>query len=152
MSNDIQQSRSLGRAGLALAGMDLLEMTEAQCWERLASEHIGRIAIVVEGIPRVFPVNHAVLPGLVIFRTGPGTKLTYGPGSIACYEVDGFSLQTFEGWSVMVVGRLAEADPDAYPELETVIIKPDAPGPKLHGLVLTADEISGRYFRTGWRL
>ena len=45
------------------------------CWELLASAVIGRLALVVDGHPEIFPVNFVVERRSVVFRTGAGTKL-----------------------------------------------------------------------------
>ena len=48
------------------------------CRRLLASDEIGRLAIVDGGTPAVFPVNYVFDGRTVVFRTAPGTKLSSG--------------------------------------------------------------------------
>ena len=45
------------------------------CWELLANDMVGRLAIVVDEHPEIFPVNYAVHLRSIVFRTAPGSKL-----------------------------------------------------------------------------
>ena len=46
----------------------------------LRREDVGRVALLVEGHPEIFPVNYAVdESGDIFFRTDPGSKLTLSP-------------------------------------------------------------------------
>lgn len=143
----------LGRAGLTPASANILTLSEEDCWSLLRSHNLGRVAIVIEGRPRIFPVSYAAGKDTVVFRTQPGAKLQHGPGSAACFEIDDYDLRTSMAWSVMVVGVLKEIT-DATDErsrgLRRLAVEPVAPGQKLHWLALTPDEVSGRSFRGGW--
>lgn len=65
---------------------------------------VGRLAVVVDGRPEVFPVNHVVDHGAVVFRTAAGTKLSGCLGQNVAFEVDGYDADTAEAWSVVVKG------------------------------------------------
>ena len=71
------------------AASELRSLSEAECWKLLAAHNLGRLAIVVDGWPEVFPVNYASEEGSIVFRTASGTKLAHGPASRACFEIDG---------------------------------------------------------------
>jgi len=45
-----------------------------QCWTLLAETTVGRLAVIVDGHPGVFPVNYRVDDRTLVFRTGSGTK------------------------------------------------------------------------------
>jgi len=63
------------------------------------------VAVSVGALPAIFPVNYATLDGDVVFRSGPGTKLTAAArGSVVAFEVDEADRFAHTGWSVMVVG------------------------------------------------
>ena len=47
----------------------------AECWELLATQPVGRVAVIVGHYPVVFPVNYAVDDKTIVYRTGAGTKL-----------------------------------------------------------------------------
>jgi len=146
-------SPPIGRAGLNAASATVLTLPEDECWSLLRKHNVGRLAIVVEGRPRIFPVNYAVGDNALVFRTEPGAKLTHGPGSAACFEIDEFDHRNSTAWSVMVVGVLndiTEANDVRSRGLRRLPVEPAAPGPRLHWLALNADEVSGRRFRGGW--
>jgi nitroimidazol reductase NimA-like FMN-containing flavoprotein (pyridoxamine 5'-phosphate oxidase superfamily) len=56
----------------------------------LASDEIGRLAVVAGNTAIVLPVNYALDGDAVVFRTDPGTKLDQGPMARASFEVDAF--------------------------------------------------------------
>ncbi|MEO7429615.1 MAG: pyridoxamine 5'-phosphate oxidase family protein, partial [Acidimicrobiales bacterium] len=46
-----------------------------ECWSLLATVPVGRIGVLVNSAPEIYPVNHAVDGETIVFRTDPGTKL-----------------------------------------------------------------------------
>jgi hypothetical protein len=67
------------------------------------------VAVSVGALPAIFPVNYATLDGDVVFRSGPGTKLTAAVrGAVVAFEVDETDGFDHTGWSVMVVGPAHE--------------------------------------------
>ncbi|MCZ2402029.1 pyridoxamine 5'-phosphate oxidase family protein [Paenarthrobacter sp. Z7-10] len=80
----------------------------AECWRLLAEVGVGRLGIVVDGHPDVFPVNFMVEKETVVFRTGDGTKLhaIEGGGNVAL-EADSVSAEFGLAWSVIVKGTAA---------------------------------------------
>ena len=87
----------------------VLELTRAECFELLASEHLGRLAVTDDRGPVVFPVNYVLDRHTVLFRTEEGTKLhAAGRGSRVCFEVDGTDPAARTGWSVIVRGEITE--------------------------------------------
>ena len=93
--------------------MELKELAERECVELLASQVIGRVAVVVEDRANVFPVNYVLDNGYIVFRTDEGTKLDAArAGAVVTFEVDKSDPLYHTGWSVMVTGRLdAVTDP-----------------------------------------
>jgi uncharacterized protein len=86
------------------------------CADLLAASSLGRVGVVVDGRPEIFPVNHVYdrATGCVVFPTRDGTLLH---GAIhwpwVAYEVDGLDADGSSGWSVAVVGAAEEMhDPD----------------------------------------
>jgi nitroimidazol reductase NimA-like FMN-containing flavoprotein (pyridoxamine 5'-phosphate oxidase superfamily) len=83
------------------------ELAERECLELLASRVVGRIALVVAGEARVFPVNYLLDGEGIVFRTDEGTKLDAArAGSVGTFEVDDSDPLYHTGWSVMATGRL----------------------------------------------
>jgi uncharacterized protein len=85
--------------------MALKELAERECLQLLASRVVGRVAVVVAGEARVFPVNYYLDGGDI--RTGEGTKLDAArSGALVTFEVDDSDPLYHTGWSVMVSGPL----------------------------------------------
>lgn len=83
----------------------LREISATDCLELLKSEEVGRIAVVVEGRPQIFPVNYALdASDSVILRTAIGTKLAAAVNHHVAFEVDHFDPHLHTGWSVVVHG------------------------------------------------
>jgi nitroimidazol reductase NimA-like FMN-containing flavoprotein (pyridoxamine 5'-phosphate oxidase superfamily) len=85
------------------SGMGVLSHQE--CYERLRSARVGRIAFVSQGDPVILPVNHGVDGDAIVFRTARGSKLLVGDAGLrVAFEVDGFDADRRSGWSVLVRG------------------------------------------------
>lgn len=126
------------------------EIPREECLQLLSRRDLGRIAIVVDGRPQIFPVNYVVRSGAIVFRTAPGTKLSYGPGSPVAFEVDEYIPVAGVGWSVMVQGiarDVTEAEDDFAWAMRPATVHPMAPGEKAHKLAIDPAEITGRRFR-----
>jgi hypothetical protein len=128
---------------------DLEELSEEECLRLLEHHGFGRIAVVVDGEPRIFPVNYAMLERVISIRTGAGTKLEYAPGALVGFEIDGFDAVSGRGWSVMVQGHAVDATTaldDVSWTARGAIPRPAAPGPKPYRLAIDAKSITGRRF------
>jgi hypothetical protein len=125
------------------------ELHHDECRKLLAGRHLGRLAIPDFGGPMIFPVNYVVDQGLVIFRTGPGSKLDAATEreSVA-FEVDAIDETTRTGWSVVVRGTLADiTDPAHLERLRALPLYPWAPGEKARYVRVRPLKISGRRIR-----
>jgi nitroimidazol reductase NimA-like FMN-containing flavoprotein (pyridoxamine 5'-phosphate oxidase superfamily) len=79
---------------------------EAECWELLAGCAVGRIGVLVDSAPEIYPVNHVVDGRTIVFRTDPGNKLRgLDRSPSVCYQADSVDLGDETGWSVLVKGR-----------------------------------------------
>ncbi|HEX9100284.1 MAG TPA: pyridoxamine 5'-phosphate oxidase family protein [Candidatus Dormibacteraeota bacterium] len=146
-------AESLGRAGARAPSPAVLLLTEEQCWKHLRGQRLGRLAIVIDGRPQIFPVNYAVGEKSIVFRTAPGSKLAHGPGSNACFEIDGYDQHVREGWSVVAVGNLEEitdAEDARSQALRQLPLDPLPPGDRPHWVALHAEQVTGRQFASGW--
>lgn len=97
-------------------GVEVIERRD--CLSLLASEQLGRLAILDGGDPLILPVNYAFIEESVVFRTGDGSKLDASRGGSACFEIDGVDADTRSGWSVVVRGHLHEIDAHDQPHLD----------------------------------
>ena len=128
---------------------DLEEISEDECLQLLDRHNLGRLAIVVDGQPLIFPVNYALSHRVVTFRTAHGTKLANAPGTNVAFEIDDYNASTRIGWSVLVQG----VGVDATTALDDVswtarggTPHPLAPGVKIHRLAIKPTSITGRRF------
>ncbi len=63
-----------------------------ECWELLRTTSIGRLGVIIDDHPDIFPVNYKVDHGAVVFRVGEGTKLTaLKDREQVAFEVDGLA-------------------------------------------------------------
>lgn len=94
---------------------EVIELSPSDCDLLLASLDFGRIAVVENGHPLVFPINYKVviLDGrlALAIRTRPDNVIDQ-PGRAVCFEIDGVDPSHDSGWSVLVRGVLVEASPD----------------------------------------
>ena len=123
---------------------------EAECLELLASSAVGRIAVVLDGRPLIFPVNYLLHHRTVAFRTDPGTKLEAATLGRVAFEVDGTDSLYHTGWSVLVQG-VGQEITDAWDAWSQDVrqhhLEPWAAGAKEHWVAIASPVFSGRRIR-----
>jgi nitroimidazol reductase NimA-like FMN-containing flavoprotein (pyridoxamine 5'-phosphate oxidase superfamily) len=88
-----------------------LELGRAHCDDLLAGSSLGRVGVVVDGRPEIFPVNHVFdeQTRCVLFPAREGTNLHAGlKWPWVAFEVDGQEPDGSGGWSVLVLGEAKE--------------------------------------------
>jgi nitroimidazol reductase NimA-like FMN-containing flavoprotein (pyridoxamine 5'-phosphate oxidase superfamily) len=122
------------------------ELTKSECFALLAREHVGRVAVVDDRGPVVFPVNYVLDRHMVLFRTSEGTKLDAAcRGSRVAFEIDGADAAAHTGWSVLVRGEAIEVTgPAERARLRKLPLDPWAPGPKTHYVRILPAVLTGR--------
>ena len=129
---------------------ELVEIGEAECLEILGRHSLGRIAIVVDGQPQIFPVNYAMNGRTIAIRTASGSKLSHAPTSKVCFEIDEYDSSVGVGWSVIVQGVAIDAT-DSFDDVSWaargVAPRPLAPGAKPYRIAIEPSKITGRRFR-----
>ncbi len=79
------------------------------CWELVSGAAVGRVGVLVDSAPEIYPINYAVDGETIVFRTDPGTKLRAVDRSPSvCFEVDQVDPEDRSGWSVLIKGRATE--------------------------------------------
>ncbi|WP_422333772.1 pyridoxamine 5'-phosphate oxidase family protein [Rhodococcus sp. (in: high G+C Gram-positive bacteria)] len=121
-------------------------LTEEQSWKLLGTEHMGRLVVIADGRPDIFPVNYAIRDRKLFFRTAEGSKLVeLTVHSEVAFEVDHIREDT--AWSVVIHGRarvlLRYNEIEAAEELD---LQPWVPTPKYNFVEITPTDISGRSF------
>jgi nitroimidazol reductase NimA-like FMN-containing flavoprotein (pyridoxamine 5'-phosphate oxidase superfamily) len=87
------------------------ELAVEECWRLLRETGVGRLGVVVDGQPDVFPVNYQVEDNSLVFLTGPGTKArAVSDGGAVALEADAVNSEFGMAWSVVVKGRAARSD------------------------------------------
>jgi nitroimidazol reductase NimA-like FMN-containing flavoprotein (pyridoxamine 5'-phosphate oxidase superfamily) len=89
----------------------LVDIPPGDCEARLAASTLGRIGVIVDGRPEIFPVNHVYdrRTRSVVFPTNDRTKLQAALAwPWVAFEVDGVEPDGSSAWSVLVVGRAEE--------------------------------------------
>jgi uncharacterized protein len=125
-------------------------ISEEECFELLQSQDLGRLAIVRDGRPEIFPVNYAISDGIIAIRTGMGVKLNYASLAHVAFEVEDIDSDTREGWVVEVRGFAEEITDAPNPWAERAresVGQPWVMGPHEHYISITHSQVSGRRLR-----
>jgi nitroimidazol reductase NimA-like FMN-containing flavoprotein (pyridoxamine 5'-phosphate oxidase superfamily) len=87
-----------------------LHLPVEECWALLGTVTTGRLALVIDGRPEIFPVTFVVDDETVVFRTAGGAKLTaIRSAPLVAFEADGpWPGDPAESWSVVLKGRTGE--------------------------------------------
>lgn len=128
------------------------ELTDEECRQLLESHEMGRLGVVVNGAPLIFPVNYVFHEGSVVFRTSAGTKLAGSVLGRVVFEIDGVDEDRRSGWSVIVHGigaEIGEALDRRSERLRALELQPWAPGDRSHWVAVQADTVSGRRLSRG---
>ncbi|HET7720993.1 MAG TPA: pyridoxamine 5'-phosphate oxidase family protein [Acidimicrobiales bacterium] len=117
-----------------------------ECWTLLGLVPVGRLGVVVDGLPEIFPVNFVVDDEAIVFRTDSGSKLAglaASPG--VCFEVDGIDLDDRTGWSVLVKGRAKElGKPEDVSRASRLPLEFWSVGEKAHWVRIEPTQVTGR--------
>lgn len=119
-----------------------------ECMRLLATQSVGRLAVLAGLYPMVVPVNFALDRGIIVFRTGAGVKLGAAQHRNVAFEVDDIDVASRSGWSVVVTG-MAETvtddhDPDLVERSQALSIEPFDEGPKDLWVRIIPNGVSGR--------
>lgn len=116
------------------------------CWELLETTPVGRVVVMVEGAPEVYPVNFVVDGQSVAFRSAPGSKLRgLERFPTTCFEADVIDPDAHTGWSVMVKGRAVDvARSDERSRLTSMPLTLWTAGVKDHWVRIRPTEVTGR--------
>jgi uncharacterized protein len=88
----------------SIRAIGMEDINTRECFELLESAQVGRLGVVVEGKPEIFPVNYVLdVTGAVVLQTAPGMKLAAALNHSVVFEVDDSSTRG-TAWSVVVHG------------------------------------------------
>jgi len=123
----------------------LVTLDPDECIRLLRTSTLGRLAIVIEERPLVFPVNFTLDGHAVVLRTDEGTKLYAARHGFVAFECDDIDRRYHTGWSVIISGKAEEIrEPVEIARLERLPLGPWAPGRKQVWLRIRPHTITGR--------
>ena len=126
---------------------DLQALSSIACDRHLRTEKVGRVAVMVDDHPEIFPVNYVMDErGDIFFRTDPGSKLqAAATAPTIAFEIDGYDEDRESGWSVLVVGQACWLSrPQDSAKVRTLALEPWAAGEKGNVVRLSPLKITGR--------
>ncbi len=128
----------------------VIELSEAEAWELLATRPVGRLATSVAQQPDIFPVNFVVDDGCIVFRTAQGSKLLeLTINERVAFEVDDWEVD-LGGWSVVCRGAAEVIEQQADLEhAESLDLRPWVQTIKTVFVRIRVREIVGRRFHFG---
>ncbi len=134
----------------------LEELSESECWTLLRTVDVGRLATpTAQGGVEVFPVNHVVDQGSIVFRTALGTKLAHAlDAAEVAFEADNaartYGEQSDDPWSVVIHGtaNVITNGTELFDTFE-LHVHPWHVSNKPYFVRLVPTGVSGRRFRVG---
>ena len=118
------------------------------CWDLLRRGTLGRLAVVIDGEPDIFPINYVVDHGTIVFRTDAGRKLSAAANRPVAFEVDGYDVREAVAWSVVVHGIGTEIrETDDVIDAMGLSLVPWQQGAKPRFIRILASEVTGRRIR-----
>jgi uncharacterized protein len=136
---------------VVIEGRTWLEyMAPSVCWNLLSQAKMGRIGVLVDSAPEIYPVNFVVDDRSIVFRTDGGSKLRgLDRNPSVCFEVDTIDPAQRKGWSILVKGRAAAiVTADELSKVSTLPLRPWALGEKARWIRITPEEVTGRRIHT----
>ena len=127
----------------------LVSIGSGECFQLLADAEIGRFGFLVDGHPRITPVNFRLVEGDIIFLSRPGAKLDAAVHQqVVAFEVDAVEEWAQAGWSVLVVGVAAVVtDPGELARLSPWPAEPWAATSESSVVRIVPTEVTGRRVR-----
>jgi nitroimidazol reductase NimA-like FMN-containing flavoprotein (pyridoxamine 5'-phosphate oxidase superfamily) len=124
----------------------LEELAETECLLLLGRHTVGRLAVLDDGRPAVFPVSYRRDGGTIVVRSDEGTELdAIGDDDAVAFEIDGLDPRSRSGWSVAVTGTAREVtDTGELEQVRKLHLEPWAPGARSRYIRIVPDSIGGR--------
>jgi nitroimidazol reductase NimA-like FMN-containing flavoprotein (pyridoxamine 5'-phosphate oxidase superfamily) len=125
------------------------ELSQQECWDRVATAPYGRLAMSVFDDVDIVPVNAVLSRGDLYFRTAPGSKLAeIAANPRVAFEVDGYDDDT--AFSVVVKGTAERLEHHAEIDAaEDLPLTPWIPTLKYRWVRIHPESVTGRTFRRG---
>jgi nitroimidazol reductase NimA-like FMN-containing flavoprotein (pyridoxamine 5'-phosphate oxidase superfamily) len=83
-------------------------LSQQECIDLLTRVPIGRVALTLNALPVIFPVNYRLIGDSVVFGAMAGSSLSKAAdGAIAAFQADSYDDAKRSGWTVMAVGQVS---------------------------------------------
>jgi nitroimidazol reductase NimA-like FMN-containing flavoprotein (pyridoxamine 5'-phosphate oxidase superfamily) len=128
------------------------ELGHDECLTRIATQRLGRLGVVVDGVPLVLPMRFAMDDETVVLQTNQGAKILHAPMTAVSFEVDHVDWDKGEGWSVLIQGvgeDISSALDERSEVLRSLRVDSWAPPPADRWLKIIPRTITGRTIRAG---
>lgn len=103
---------------------EIFELSTSECEQLLESLTVGRIAVIENGYPLVFPINYRVVVSneqlMIAVRTRSGNVIDKSETPV-CFQIDGVDASSDGGWSVLVRGLLFEGPPAPHHDSRPIL-------------------------------
>jgi len=126
------------------------ELGRQECLALLATQRLGRLGVVVDGVPLVLPMQFALDDEIVVLQTNQGTKSLHAPLTSVSFEVDHVDWEQGVGWSVLIQGigeDISTAIDDRSEDRRSLAVHSWAPPPADRWLTIVPRTITGRRIR-----
>lgn len=81
-------------------------LTKQECLDLLASVPIGRVALTLNALPIIFPVNYTLIGDSAVFGAMSGSALSKAAdGAVTAFQADSYDPENRTGWTVLAIGR-----------------------------------------------
>jgi len=127
-----------------MTGPEPMQLTPDQCWERLSTGRLGRVAFIRAAQVEILPVNYRSVDRTILFETSSPVILdAVTAGTEMTFEADDHDGWT--AWSVVARGPtvITTDDPPEDYEVRSLL-----PTPKTARLRITPTTLTGRVFDT----
>ena len=92
------------------------DLVERDCWELLALASVGRLALSVNALPAILPVQYYLDgPTVTICLGEHELPVTSVDGTVVAFAADSLDSSPRSGWTVQVQGVLRVPMPDGVP-------------------------------------
>jgi nitroimidazol reductase NimA-like FMN-containing flavoprotein (pyridoxamine 5'-phosphate oxidase superfamily) len=95
---------------------DWRAMEPEECLRLLREHHLGRVAVMINGFPEIFPMHYRLMETTGLTWIALGTQRGHAidrASTNTAFEIDDLASATLQPWSVLVRGTLHRVDPDA---------------------------------------
>lgn len=126
------------------------ELGRQECLALLATQRLGRLGVVVDGVPLVLPMQFALDDEIVVLQTNQGAKSLHAPLTSVSFEVDHVDWEQGVGWSVLIQGigeDISTAIDDRSEDRRSLAVHSWAPPPADRWLTIVPRTITGRRIR-----